>query len=100
VTAQTSKGEPVPDAIISLLPDPPRREQYALRGTCVADARGTCTLRGVAPGDYHVFAVTKDSGRDLRDPDTFKDLEKQSKAVRVAEGDRLRVELEAAADDQ
>ena len=100
MVVHTPKGEPQPEASVALLPDPPRREQMALYGTCMTDARGICTLRGVAPGDYHAFAFPKEAGLDFRDPDSTKDLEKQAKAVKVAEGDRQRVEVEVARDDQ
>lgn len=100
VVVRTPKGEPLPEASVALLPDPPRREQMTLIGTCIADARGVCTLRGVTPGDYHAFAVPKESGIDFRDPDCTKDLEKKSKAVKVAEGDRQSVEIEVVPDDQ
>lgn len=100
MVAHTPKGEPQPEASVALLPDPPRREQMALYGTCMTDARGVCMLRGVAPGDYHAFAFPKAAGLDFRDPDSTKDLEKQAKAVKVAEGNRQRVEVEVAPDDQ
>jgi hypothetical protein len=72
----------------------------ALHGTCMTDARGVCTLRGVAPGDYHAFAAPREAGLDFRDPDSTKDLEKRAKAVKVAEGDRQSVEVEVAPDEQ
>jgi hypothetical protein len=83
-----------------LPPDPPRRDQLALHGTCTSDARGICTLHGVAPGDYHAFAVPKEAGLDFRDPESIKALEKQAKAVKVAEGERQSVKVEVAPDDQ
>jgi hypothetical protein len=98
VVVRTPKGEPLPEASVALLPDPPRQEQMALYSSCTTDARGVCTLRGVAPGDYHAFAVRKEAGLDFRDPDSTKDLEKQAQAVKVAEGDRQSVEIAVAPD--
>ena len=72
----------------------------ALYGTCTTDARGACTLRGVAPGDYHAFAAAKDAGVDFRDPAGVKDIENEAKAVKVAEGDHQNVEIEVAPEDQ
>lgn len=100
VVARTPKGEPFPEASVTLLPDPPRRQQIALYGNCITDARGACTLRGIAPGGYHALAVSKDSGIDFRDPNSSKEFEKQTKAVKVAEGDLQSVEIEVARDDQ
>jgi hypothetical protein len=59
-----------------------------------------CTLRGIAPGEYHVLAVSKDSGIDFRDPNTTKEFEKQTKAVKVAEGEVQSAEIEVVRDDQ
>jgi hypothetical protein len=97
---RTPTGDPLPGANVALRPAPPRDKQMALYGTCVTDARGVCTLRGVAPGTYHAFAAPKEAGLDLRDPDSTKDLEKRTKAVNIAEGDRQSVELEVSPDDQ
>ena len=100
VVARTPKGEPFPEANVTLLPDQPRREQVALYGNCVTDASGACTLRGITPGEYHALAVSKDSGIDFRDPNITKEFEKQTKAVKVAEGDLQSVEIEVVRDDQ
>ena len=100
VVAHTPKGEPFPEANVTLLPDQPRREQPALYGNCVTDARGMCTLRGIAPGEYHALAVSKDSGIDFRDPNSTKEFEKQTKVVKVAEGDLQSLEIEVVRDDQ
>ena len=96
VTVDNSKGEPVPDASVALLPDPPLREQPALNATCMTDARGACTVRGITPAGYHAFAFRKGAGVDLRDPDTIKDFEPYAKAVTVAEGSRQTLQLTVA----
>ncbi|MBZ5579807.1 MAG: carboxypeptidase-like regulatory domain-containing protein [Acidobacteriia bacterium] len=100
VVARTPKGDPLPEASVALLPDAPRREQKALYGACMTDARGVCALQGVAPGDYHAFAAPKDAGLDFYDPDSTKDLEKQAKAVKVAEGDHQTVEIDVALEER
>jgi len=100
VAVRTPKGEPVPETMVALLPDAPRRDQMALYGTCVTDPRGSCTLLGVPPGEYHAFAFAAEAGLDLRDPESTKDLEKQAKAVKVAEGDHVSVELEVTPDGE
>jgi len=100
VSVNGPKGDPVPEASVALLPDPPRREQPALYATCMTDSRGVCTLRGVTPGDYHAFAFRKDAGVDFRDPESTKDFEESAKAVKVAEGDRQSVQLAVAPDGE
>jgi hypothetical protein len=66
----------------------------------MTDARGVCTLRGIAPGNYHALAVTKDAGIDFRDSNSTKDFENQTRAVKVAEGDSQSVEVEVVLDGQ
>jgi hypothetical protein len=98
VVTRTAKGELFPEANVFLTPDQPRQEQVALHGNCVTDARGMCTLRGITPGEYHALAVSKDSGIDFRDPNITKEFEKQTKAVKVVEGDVQDVEIEVVRD--
>ena len=96
----TTNGDPLPENNVFLLPDPPRREQPSLYGTCVTDARGGCTIQGMSPGNYHMLAAPKEAAIDVRDPDSTRVLEKQAKPIKVTEGDRQRVEFEMAPDDQ
>jgi protocatechuate 3,4-dioxygenase beta subunit len=88
------KQQPAPEAIVTLLPDPPRRSQVALRAECHTDAAGKCTLLGVAPGDYHAFTYGKDDSADFRDPDTMARIEKLGIAVSVALGDKKPVQFQ------
>jgi hypothetical protein len=91
--------EALPDAQVVVLPDPPRRSQLALYGDCRTDATGACTITGVAPGNYHVFAwPPSDEERDYRDPERLAELEKLGKAIKVAEGDRRKLALQAVAE--
>ena len=87
--------EPLPDAQVVLLPDPPHQSQMALYAECRTDASGACTLTGVTPGDYHAFAFASTEEMDFRDSDSLKEFQKLSKPVKITEGDRLKVELEA-----
>jgi hypothetical protein len=46
----------VPGATVVLAPETRRRSNRALYVSAISDASGLFTLRGVAPGDYKVFA--------------------------------------------
>jgi hypothetical protein len=46
----------VPGATVVLVPDTTRRNNRALYVSAISDSTGRFTLRGVAPGDYKVFA--------------------------------------------
>ena len=85
--------EPLPDAQVVLLPDPPRQARMALYGDCRTDATGSCAITGVTPGDYHVFAFAPEEERDFRDPDSLKEFEKLGKPVKIGEGGRHQIEF-------
>ncbi len=91
-----SLGKPLPGAHVRLVPDAPRRAQMASYGECKTDASGACTLLGVAPGSYRVFAFAEETRQlDFRDPSATADIEDSGKAVNIAEGERRNVELTA-----
>jgi hypothetical protein len=92
-TARDEKGEPEPGASILLVPDAPKRHQAALFGECRAKADGTCKIQGITPGEYHVYAFPNGAEIDRRDPDALKPFEKNSEAVKFAEGERKTVNL-------
>jgi hypothetical protein len=87
--------EPLPNMQVILIPDPPRQSQMALYSDCRTDATGSCKVTGVAPGEYHGFAFAQEEERDFRDPDILKEFEKFGKPVKIAEGDRHKLELKA-----
>jgi hypothetical protein len=89
-------GEPVPNASIMMVPDPPRQRQVALSGQCQTRADGTCKILGITPGEYHVYAFPAGAEIDRRDPDAFKPFEKYGEAVKFAEGERKPVNLKTA----
>jgi protocatechuate 3,4-dioxygenase beta subunit len=91
--AKDEKGEPVPGANVLLVPDAPRRQQAALFGECRAKADGTCRIQGITPGEYHVYAFPEGTEIDRRDPEALKPFEKNSEAVKFAEGERRVVSL-------
>jgi hypothetical protein len=65
----------------------------ALRAQCHASVAGKCTLLGIARGDYHAFATTREDSADFNDPATTETLEKQGKAITVASGDRKSIQI-------
>ena len=98
----SNKGDPIPQAHVILLPDPPRRAQRALRGDCTTEASGGCNIRGIAPGDYHAFAFAANPHSvpvDLDDA-TIKEIEKYGKSVTVGAGQQAQLTLEPIPDDE
>lgn len=93
VSVKDSKGKPMPGSNVRLVPDAPRRAQMALYGECKTDASGTCSLVGMAPGNYRAFAFADERQIDFRDSVATTDIEDLGKAINIAEGDHQAVEL-------
>jgi len=93
------KSDPVPQAHVMLLPDPPLRATRALHGYCTTEASGGCSIRGIAPGDYHAFAFVDNPPVDV-DEATIKEIEKYGKSVTIAGGGQAQLTLAPVPDDQ
>jgi hypothetical protein len=100
LSVKDSKGKPLPDSHVRLVPDAPRRAQMALYGECKTDASGACGMLGVAPGSYHAFAFAEESRIDFRDSAATADIEDSGKAITIAEGASQNVELMPVPDDK
>jgi hypothetical protein len=93
------KGDPVPQAHVILLPDPPRLATRALYGYCTTEASGGCSIRDIAPGDYHAFAFVDNPPVDI-DETTIKAIEKYGKSVSIAAGGQAQLTLVPVPDDE
>ncbi len=98
-TVKDEKGNPVPGAQVHLVPDPPKQQQLALQGQCQTNAKGTCTITGITPGEYHVYALVAETQVDFRDPDAVKPFAEHGKGVKFGEGERQAVDLDAITDE-
>jgi protocatechuate 3,4-dioxygenase beta subunit len=85
--------QPVTSARVVLVPDVERRSQTQLFKTTSPDQYGRFTLKGIAPGDYKLFAWEEVEYGAYEDPDFLKRYEDRGKAVSVAEGSRETVSL-------
>ena len=92
-SVKDSKGKPLPDCFVRLVPDAPRRAQMALYRECKTDASGACQLIGMAPGGYRAFAFAEERQIDFRDEGATTDIEDLGKTVSLAEGDRQAIDL-------
>ena len=103
-TVTSDTGEAVRQAQVTLVPDAPRQQQVPLYRHCTTEAKGSCTITGIRPGEYHAFAVPTVIDLDYRDPDALEPFTKYATAARIGEGERLQLGLKSApseeADDQ
>ena len=83
-------------AVVALIPQEVERRDfgpYYRRST--ADQRGTFTLRGLAPGEYKIFAFEEMNDLRYLDPNFLKPLEGKGETITVREGSRKTVQLRA-----
>lgn len=89
------KGEALANAVIVAVPEARWRNRTDRYRKTVADQNGQFSLRGLPPGDYTVFAWESVDGEAYYNPDFLKAAEGQGSPLRISEGDRKSVELEA-----
>lgn len=96
------KGEPVANAVVVAVPEPKLRTHLDHFHKTMSDQRGRFTLRGIAPGNYSLFAWESVEGDAYYSPEFLKDSEAQAVSLPVAESDRksVRITVIPAADDQ
>ena len=77
------KQQPAAGAKVALAPDEARRGRTDLYKTAVTDQYGRFTMRGIAPGDYKLFAWAELEPGAAQDPEFLKPYEKAGEAVSV-----------------
>lgn len=93
---QDTGGQPVPGAIVVLIPqDKARRIIPSLSRNVVADQNGTFVFGNVVPGDYEVYAWRSVEASAWMDPDFMAPLEGKGTALTVQENDQLALQLVA-----
>jgi hypothetical protein len=89
-----SEDKPWPGASVTLLPEPMQLERLRLlQKTSNSDQNGRFTLKGVAPGEYRLYAWQEFFPISELDADQLKTYESNSVRIKVGEGAREQVEL-------
>jgi hypothetical protein len=83
----------VPGATVVLVPETGRRNNRALYVSAISDASGRFTLRGVAPGDYKVFAWESIAAFAHVNPAFMAKHEDRGKLVHVGQQGTVNAEL-------
>jgi hypothetical protein len=79
----TEEQKPAEGATCVLIPDGPRRDVALYYKTAISDQNGQFTMRGIAPGDYQVFAWDEVESGAWRDPAFLKKFESKGKSVSI-----------------
>jgi hypothetical protein len=96
------KGQPVANAVIVAVPEARLRGRVDRYRKTVSDQSGHFTLHGISPGNYTLLAWESVDGDAYYNPEFLKTYEAQGSALRLAEGERKSLQLQAipAAEDQ
>jgi hypothetical protein len=91
VTDTTSK--PYTGAVVALVPDSRRFENRALFGTAASDAAGHFVFRGIAPGEYRLFAWEITPPNAYQNANFIRKYADKGKVVVVGQRTSARTEL-------
>ena len=89
-------GKPVAFASVTLAPEQNRRQNHALYADATSDSDGKFTIRGIAPGDYKLFAWEQTVWLGARqNPAFIAKHEEFGRPVKVAERATVAAEVNA-----
>jgi Carboxypeptidase regulatory-like domain len=91
-TVTSEKQQTVPGIQVVLIPDQ-HRDRTDLYKTAVTDQNGRFTIRGIAPGDYKIFAWEVLEQFSYFDPDVILRFESRGKVIHLSESDKASVEM-------
>jgi protocatechuate 3,4-dioxygenase beta subunit len=84
--AVDDKEKPWPNVMVVAVPDATRRQDNESYGNATADQHGRFKMRGLAPGEYTVFAIEDNEAiAELHDPDFLKSVEPSGVKVKLEE---------------
>jgi hypothetical protein len=85
-TVQRNDSKPAADATVVLVPAPSRRQNPALYKTAITDEAGRFVLRGIAPGQYTIFAWEYVLNGAWQNADFMEKNQSRGRSVNVIQG--------------
>jgi hypothetical protein len=79
-------NKPIANATVVVVPPDTRRENHELYKTAKSDAAGKFAVRGIAPGNYKLFAFEGLTGGEFYNPRFLSKHEFRGKPINVAQG--------------
>lgn len=89
------QGQPVANAVVVAVPEVRMRTRMDRYRKTQSDQNGRFQLQGLRPGDYTVFAWESVDGEEYYNPEFLKAYAGQGSALRLGEGERKTLSLEA-----
>ena len=90
---QDGPVKPVEGAVVALVPESRRFENRALFASTTSDSSGHFTLRGVAPGDYRLFAWESTPPNAYQNEGFIRKYETSGRIIHVGQGTTVHAEL-------
>lgn len=84
-TVQNDKSEPATGAMVVLVPAAEKRGINRLYKNVSTDQNGNFSLKGIAPGEYKLFAWEQVESGSYQDPDFLKPFESKGESVTIKE---------------
>jgi protocatechuate 3,4-dioxygenase beta subunit len=94
VDGMVSGDGPIAGASIVLVPDDKRRSQPRYYRTSASNRLGKFIFRGVAPGDYKIFAWEEVAAGAFMDPEFLREYEDRGLAVHLEQSTHASVQLQ------
>ena len=94
-TVTDHRGEPIPNAVVVAVPEARMRSRVDRYRKTVSDQSGHFSLRGLRPGQYTLLAWESVNGEAYYNPEFLQRYEGRGSVLRVAEGERKTLQLEA-----
>lgn len=82
----------VPETFVTLIPEPAYPERLYRSKWTTSDENGRFSIKGVAPGEYRLYAWEEPIVSVLRDPGFFKEFERAAAKASVSEGEEVQAE--------
>ena len=82
----SNDDQPAGGAIVALVPEGKRRSERRYYTTANTDKMGKFTLRGLAPGEYKLFAFDELDRRSLMDSNFLAQYEDQGQRIYIEDG--------------
>jgi len=91
--ALSDKQDPMPGAVLVLMPDESHRSRKDMLRVATADLSGRFTFPNIVPGEYRLFAWEDIEMDAWLDPDFLKSYESRSVPLHVIEASEIHVEI-------
>ena len=98
VVVKDNKDRPATGAQVLLAPDEQHWNHDRLFKSATTDQNGQCVMKGVAPGDYKLFAWEGVDTESVRDPAMLRKLDILGEPVSVHEKERSSKQLKLTPD--